>query len=186
MAGREYTVRVTIGERSLEVTGPVDGLPELVKSLAQALEPVPLALGPGGTDDLGVNESSETQRDEKSPPDEEQHEELSAAATSQPGTRPDPKTFFEEKKPSTQIEAAVVAAFYITEVAPEPDRAEVVDATNLQDVLRQARRKLPARTQQLLVDTHKAGYLNRVSSGKYQVNNVGHNLVNHTLGPDNT
>ena len=90
--------------------------------------------------------------------------------------------FFQERSPTNNREATAVAAFYLAERAPAKDRSPTITKELLGDVFRQAQWKLPKRTDQTLVDTMSAGYLNRVTPGVYELSNTGHNLVVHTLG----
>jgi hypothetical protein len=96
----------------------------------------------------------------------------------------DARSFFAEKTPSTQAEAIAVAAFYLSELAPGEMRSGTIDKERARDIFRQARFPLPKRIDQVLVNTQKAGYLNRVSAGEYKLSPVGYNLVEHTLGSD--
>ena len=99
-------------------------------------------------------------------------------------TNADARSFFESKAPKSQNEGVVVAAYYLAELAPESERSDTIDVEKVQNVLRQAKFKLPKNLKSVLVNTQAAGYLDRVGSGEYRLNPVGWNLVEHTLGSE--
>lgn len=104
-----------------------------------------------------------------------------------PGRQPanaDARSFFESKAPKSQNEGVVVAAYYLAELAPQSERSATIDVEKAQNVLRQAKFKLPKNLKSVLVNTQAAGYLDRVGSGEYRLNPVGWNLVEHTLGSE--
>ena len=63
-------------------------------------------------------------------------------------------------------------------------RSGTINKEAARDIFRQARFPLPKRIDQVLVNTQKAGYVNRVGTGEYTLSPVGYNLVEHTLGSD--
>jgi hypothetical protein len=150
----EYEVKVTIGDAHVEVRGAQKGVVEIVRALSDVLaqrNPAPTAAS------------------------------VSASPTTEP-QRPrqlDARSFFTEKSPSTQSEAIAVAAFYLSELAPGEIRSGTIDKERASDIFRQARFPLPKRIDQVLVNTQRAGYLNRVSAGEYTLSPVGYNLVEH-------
>lgn len=156
----EYEVKVAIGEVQIEVRGAQEGVVEIVRALSDVLS-------------------------QRSP---------AATVAPLPGSAPtepphrtrqvDARSFFAEKAPSTQSEAIAVAAFYLSELAPGEMRVGTIDKERARDIFRQAKFPLPKRIDQVLVNTQKAGYLNRVSAGEYTLSPVGYNLVEHTLGSD--
>ena len=95
----------------------------------------------------------------------------------------DIRSFFEEKQPSSDIEAAAVAAYYNQYLAPEASRHDTIDSAALQEAFRLAKRPLPARTIYTLTNARNAGYLDSVGEGgQFRLNAVGYNLVEHGLG----
>ena len=95
----------------------------------------------------------------------------------------DIRTFFEEKQPSSDVEAAAGAAYYYKYLAPARERRDAIDATALVDAFRLARRPLPAKAAYTLVNARNAGYLESSGeTGSYRLNPVGFNLVEHALG----
>lgn len=93
----------------------------------------------------------------------------------------DIKQFTTAKSPkSDQQFAAVVAYFYRFE-APKAEQKDTIDATSLLEAARLAGRKRPSNPLDTLNNAKKAGYLDAVSSGKFQINSVGENLVAMTL-----
>jgi len=98
------------------------------------------------------------------------------------GPLPNARDYFEDRAPTNNREATAVAAHYLREIAPNDERSDTITKDQLLSVFREARWQLPPRPEQLLVDSATAGYLKRVARGKYELTNVGHNLVVHTLG----
>jgi len=111
---------------------------------------------------------------------------------STPGSRPrsglfapdrfvDIRSLAAEKKPSTVQERVALVAFYLSELAPEPERKPELSATDLTKYLKQAGLPMPARARQALLDAKNAGYLDSGQRGTYKLNAVGYNLVAHRL-----
>ena len=76
---------------------------------------------------------------------------------------------------------ACVVAFYLQELAPEADRKEIINTSDLEKYFKQAGFKLPTKLPQVLVDAKGAGYFDVASRGEYKLNAVGYNLVAHSL-----
>jgi len=95
----------------------------------------------------------------------------------------DIRTFFQEKKPSSDVEATAVVAYYYKYLAPADQRKDAIDPSTLQDAFRLAGRPLPSKTAYTLANARTAGYLDPTGeTGFYRINPVGFNLVEHTLG----
>ena len=150
-----YEVKITLGDTMVEVTGAQEGVVEIVRALSELL-----------TSGGGNNP------DQEPPP----IKDLAPAL--------DARSLFDRKKPKSQNEAVVVASYYLKELAPMQDQSDTVDSTKVENVLRQAKFKLPKNLKSVLVNTQRAGYLDRVGLGEYRLNPVGWNLVEHTLGPE--
>jgi hypothetical protein len=157
----EYEVKITLGDAQVEVRGAQAGVVEIVQALS----------------DLLVQRAGSSAPPPASEP-------LPAQDEASRTRRVDARSFFSEKAPSTQSEAVAVAAFYLSELAPEELRSDTIDQARAREVFRQARFPLPKRIDQVLVNTQKAGYVTRVRAGEYKLSPVGFNLVEHTLGPD--
>jgi hypothetical protein len=156
-----YKVKVAIGDAHVEVEGPEAGVVKIVQALAAVLggsrKPTEAVTAtPGG------------------PPD------TPRSAT----TYVDIRSFFTQKHPGSDVEAAAVAAYFYKYVAPEPERLEAIDSQVLQNAFRMAKRRLPPKTIYTLVNARNAGYLDAVGAGAFKLNSVGYNLVEHTLGDD--
>ncbi len=155
----EYEVKVTVGDAQVEVRGAQEGVVEIVRALSDVLvqrNPAPTAAA------VPASPATESHRPRQV----------------------DARAFFTEKSPSTQAEAIAVAAFYLSELASGEARSGTINKERARDLFRQARYPLPKRIDQVLVNTQRAGYLNRVSAGEYKLSTVGFNLVEHTLGSD--
>lgn len=152
-----YKVKVTIGDAVVEVEGEERGVVAIVKALSNVVRTDLRTSGPS-----------------------------SAIPTFEPAERPgqvDIRAFFQEKKPSSDVEASAVTAYYYKYLAPKEERKDVIDSTTLQEAFRLAARPLPRKTAFTLVNARNAGYLDSTGeTGLYRLNPVGFNLVEHTLG----
>jgi hypothetical protein len=98
-----------------------------------------------------------------------------------PLVRSDIRALREEKKVRSAKDMACLVAYYLTDVAPEPERKSTVTAADMEKYFKQAGYKLPARLQQLLIDTKQAGLFDSVARGEYRLNTVGYNRIVHDL-----
>ncbi len=159
----EYRVQLKIGDAEVSVEGAESGVVKIVEALSDVLR--------------GSRRPSALLAPSMSTP---------AAATAPVQSRSssaDIRSFFGEKQPSSDIEAAAVAAYYNQYLAPETNRRDTIDSASLQEAFRLARRPLPARTIYTLTNARNAGYLDSVGEGgQFRLNAVGYNLVEHGLG----
>lgn len=95
----------------------------------------------------------------------------------------DVRSFFEVKKPKSQVEAAATIAYFLSELAPADERSEVIDNETFEKYCKLAKFELP-NSPRTLANTKAAGYLESAGRGKYKLNAVGHNLVAHRLPRD--
>lgn len=96
----------------------------------------------------------------------------------------DIRTFKEEKQPSSAMEMAATVAYYLSELAPLPERKSEVQVEDMVKYFKQANFPLPKSPQFLLVNAKNAGYFDSIGSGNYKLNTVGYNLVAHNLPRD--
>lgn len=156
-----YRVSVKVGDAEIHVEGPEAGVVKIVEALSEMLR--------------GSRRSS-------SPA-----ESGAPSSLIQPTPRTSPidiRSFFAEKQPSSDVEAAAVAAYYYQYLAPDSQRRDSIDSTLLQEAFRLAKRPLPAKTIYTLQNARGAGYLDSTGeTGRFRLNPVGYNLVEHSLGP---
>jgi hypothetical protein len=157
----EYRVKIKIGDAEVDVEGAQAGVVKIVEALSDVLR----------GSKKGLIQSSTP----SSPP---------SVSTPAPRSSPvDIRSFFVEKQPSSDIEAAAVAAYFYRYLAPEGERRETIGSELLQEAFRLARRPLPARSIYTLQNARGAGYLDSTGeAGQFRLNAVGYNLVEHTLG----
>lgn len=157
-----YKVTVKVGDATVDVEGAERGVVNIVKALSEILGASRKPISPTA---LSAN-----------------------LPTPSPSARPasvDIRTFFQEKSPSSDVEATAVAAYYHQYLASPPHKQDWVDAESLQEAFRLAKWPLPKRTNFTLVNARNAGYLDSIGEGKYRLNPVGYNLVEHTIGSAN-
>ncbi len=100
--------------------------------------------------------------------------------TTQPVT--DIRSLKDAKQPSSANQMAALVAYYLAELAPEGERRDVIDASDLERFFKQAGYPLPQRVSMTLPNAASSGYFDATGeSGKYKLNPVGHNLVAHSL-----
>jgi hypothetical protein len=159
---KDYQVKIKIGDAEIEVHGAESGVVKIVEALSDVLRGSRRLAAPVGP---GQSPAS-----------------LPAAVAQRSPGATDIRSFFEEKKPSSDIEAAAVAAYYNQYMAADSHRRDTIDSASLQEAFRMARRPLPAKTIWTLTNARNAGYLDSVGEGEFRINPVGYNLVEHGLG----
>lgn len=96
--------------------------------------------------------------------------------------RIDIRALKEQKKPKSARQMACLVAYYLTELAPETEKSDTVNAEQLTKYFKQADFKLPKTMSQILPDAKAAGYFEAASGkGNYSLNAVGYNLAAHGL-----
>jgi hypothetical protein len=161
----KYRVKIKIGDAEVDVQGAQSGVVKIVEALSDVLR---------GSRKGGVSSFA------SSPPP-------SVSTPTPRGSPIDIRSFFVEKQPSSDIEAAAVAAYFYRYLAPEGERRETIGSESLEEAFRLARRRLPARTIYTLQNARGAGYLDSTGeTGQFRLNAVGYNLVEHTLGTSGT
>jgi hypothetical protein len=161
-----YKVQIKVGDAEVNIEGAESGVVKIVEALSDVLRGTrrPQSLGVSG---IPVSIPSSL-----------------VVSASPRSSSTDIRSFFEEKQPSSDIEAAAAAAYYNQYLAPEGSRRNSIDSASLQEAFRLARRPLPANTSYTLTNARNAGYLDSVGEGgQFRLNAVGYNLVEHGLGP---
>jgi hypothetical protein len=155
-----YVVNVKVGDAEISVEGAESGVVKIVEALSEVLRGSRKSVSP--------------------------LESRVEGQLIQPTPRSSPidiRTFFSEKRPSSDVEAAAVAAYYYQYLAPEAQRRNSIDSTVLQEAFRHAKRRLPSKTIYTLQNARGAGYLDSTGeTGQFRLNPVGYNLVEHSLG----
>lgn len=160
----EYRVKLKVGDSEVEVEGAEAGVVKIVEALSEVLR--------------GASKEAKG----------------SAAVILPPSAGPAPRispmdirSFFAQKRPSSDVEAAAVTAYYYQYLADENSRRDTIDSRTLQEAFRLAKRPLPAKTIFTLQNARNAGYLDSGGeAGQFRLNSVGYNLVEHTLGASET
>lgn len=157
-----YKVKITVGDATVEVEGGEAGVVKIVEAVADVIrgqrKTVP------ATYIEGISPPASIQTPGRSGP-------------------VDIRSFFQEKAPSSDVEATAVVAYYYKYAASQTERRETINAAQLQEAFRLAKWPLPSATKFTLQNARNAGYLDATGeSGNYRINAVGYNLVEHTLG----
>lgn len=85
----------------------------------------------------------------------------------------------EQKDPKTATQMVAVVAYYLAHVASE--RRNFITAEDIEKYFLQGRYLMPGSIPQALINTKNAGYLDYLEPGKYRLNSVGFNLVEHKM-----
>lgn len=89
--------------------------------------------------------------------------------------------FKELKQPKTDMEMAVLVAYYLQYVAPPEEKKLVLSNDDLDTYFKIANYPIPGGMIHLLKNTKNAGYLDQAAHGQYKLNAVGYNLVKHNM-----
>jgi len=77
---------------------------------------------------------------------------------------------------------AAVVAFYLSELAPEPERKDFITTADIKRYFKLANFPLPKEPKYTLGNARQAGYFDPTSeAGSLRLNPVGYNLVAHRL-----
>jgi hypothetical protein len=108
-------------------------------------------------------------------------EQIPGATASRPQVITDIRTLTAEKQPRSANEMAALVAYYVSELAPEADRADTVNPELIRKYFKMAAFPLPSALRNVLTNAAAAGYMENVGRGEYRLNPVGYNLVVHRL-----
>ena len=102
-------------------------------------------------------------------------------SNSEPETSIHIEKFKDQKQPKTDMEMAVLVAYYLQYVAPQGEKKLVITTEDLDTYFKIASYPIPAAINQLLTNTKNAGYIDQSAHGQYKLNAVGYNLVKHNM-----
>ena len=117
------------------------------------------------------------------PPEKEQGSTFNVSDDILQDRQVDIKTLKDEKQPNSANQMAVLVAYYLQEVAPQPDRKEFIDSEDVNKYFKQAQyNPLPKKAILTLNNAKNAGYLDTTGeNGKFRLNPVGYNLVAYNM-----
>jgi hypothetical protein len=105
----------------------------------------------------------------------------SAEPSGEPHRQKSIRDLKEEKQPESSNQMAALVAYYLSELAPEKERRDVVEPSDLEKYFKQAGFKLTSALKNTLPNAASSGYFDLVGRGAYRLNPVGYNLVVHGL-----
>ena len=164
---------------------------EAIKTIAEVLAPLDknaqqralqyamqhLGLTAGSDDALDRNRS----RDRSVESDSSRAGEQIDPNAGQDGQITDIRSFTKTKNPSSDVEMAVIVAYYLSELVPDEMRKVSIGTKDVTTYFKQAGYPLPSEPRFALKNAKVAGYLESAGHGQYKLNPVGYNLVAHTL-----
>lgn len=90
--------------------------------------------------------------------------------------------FYTQKKPSSDIQATALVAFFYSEMAEQEERSSFVDADILKKGFKACNHPMPENIPQTLRNAKNYGYLDSAGeAGKFKLTPTGYNLVAHSL-----
>lgn len=164
MADSDYSFKANLGTISIEVQGPKEFVQPIYESFKPLLDREIKNL-------LKVPKPPEPQQDTKK--------------TDGGGGFPRKASildFYNQKKPSSDIQATVLVAFFYSEMAEQEERSSVVDAQLLEKGFKGCNHPMPENLPQTLRNAKNYGYLDGTGeTGKFKLTPTGYNLVAHSL-----
>lgn len=89
-----------------------------------------------------------------------------------------------DKKPTSDSQMAVLVAYYLKVHAPDEEKKEVINASDIENYFTQADYSLPTGVngaRDTLKNAKNAGYMESPSRGLYKLNRVGFNLAAYNM-----
>ena len=105
----------------------------------------------------------------------------STIVSSQPLRPTDIRSLRTQKNPGNAMEMAALVGYYLSHAAPKEERLDSFGTKELEKYFIQGGYPVPSTPRLVLFNAKKAGYLDVKSHGKYKINAVGFNLVEHSL-----
>ncbi len=93
----------------------------------------------------------------------------------------DIRTLTAEKQPRSANEMVALIAYYLSELASQPEASPTVNVETIRKYFKMAAFPMPRVPKAALTNATAAGYLENVSRGEYRLNPVGYNLIVHGL-----
>jgi hypothetical protein len=97
----------------------------------------------------------------------------------------DIRTLKNQKNPVSNVQMAVLLAYYLKEKAPNDERSEIITGADILKYFPQAGYPIPEGkygTRDTLNNAKKAGYLEAAGGGAFKLNAVGYNLAAFKMG----
>jgi len=163
MAESDYTFKANLGTFSIEAHGPK----EFVQPIYESLKPL---LEKEIKNFLKTFKPSDI-------PDEKKRPEGGGFPRKASIT-----DFYEQKKPSSDIQAAALVAFFYSEMAEPGEQFSFIDASLLEKGFKACSHPMPENIPQTLRNAKNYGYLDSAGeAGKFKLTPTGYNLVAHSL-----
>ena len=164
MAESDYTFKASLGTISIEAHGPK----EFVQPIYESFKP------------LLDKEIKNLLKATKTPePPEDKKKDAGAGSFPKKASILD---FYEEKRPSSDIQAAALVAFFYSEMAEQEERSSFIDAQLLEKGFKGSGHPMPENLPQTLRNVKNYGYFDSTGeAGKFKLTPTGYNLVAHSL-----
>jgi hypothetical protein len=163
MSENVYTLKLVIGSISVEVVGPKDFVEPVYGIVKPLLEKEVKSL-------LKIDKQIETKKEDK---------QTGALDFPKKATLRD---FYNKKKPSSDIQAAALVAFFYSELGEAEERNPHIDSDLLVKGFKLCGHPMPDDPGQTLRNAKNYGYLDSTGeAGKFKLTPTGYNLVAHTL-----
>ncbi|MEW5800277.1 MAG: hypothetical protein AB1728_14860 [Bacteroidota bacterium] len=164
MAESEYTFKANIGAISIEAHGPKEFVQPIYDSFKPILE----------KEIKNILKSSK--------PPEVEGAKGKDEITGRFQRKASILDFYSQKKPTSDIQAAALVAFFYSEIAEQEERSSFVDAEILKKGFKACNHPMPDKIDQTLRNAKNYGYLDSAGEiGKFKLTPTGFNLVAHSL-----
>lgn len=164
MPESEYAFKATLGTITIEAHGPK----EFVQPIYDSFKPLL---------DKEIKNLLKTAR-----PQETQQVKLKDESVGGFQRKASILDFYNQKKPTSDIQAAALVAFFYSEMAEQEERSSFVDAEILRKGFKACNHPMPEKIDQTLRNAKNYGYLDTAGeAGKFKLTPTGYNLVAHSL-----
>lgn len=164
MAESDYTFKATLGSITIEAHGPK----EFVQPIYDSFKPL-------------LDKEIKMLLKSPKPPEFREETKKGEGAGGFP-RKASIRDFYAEKKPSSDIQAAALVAFFYSEMAEQEERTSSMDAQILEKGFKACGHQMPENLPQTLRNAKNYGYLDSTGeAGKFKLTPTGYNLVAHSL-----
>ncbi len=168
MTETDFTFKASIGSISIEAHGPK----EFVQPIYESFKP------------LLDKEIKTLLKPSKHPDEQEEKGKVEGGGFPKKASI---KDFYQQKHPSSDIQAATLVAFFYSEMAEQQERSAFIDADLLEKGFKACGHTIPENPSQTLRNAKNYGYLDSAGeAGKFKLTPTGYNLVAHSLPTSET
>lgn len=164
MAESDYTFKADLGGIAIEAHGPKEFVQPIYDSFKPLLE-------------KEIKNLLKATKPQDAAGEKKKHEDVGGFPR-----KASIRDFYIEKRPSSDIQAAALVAFFYSELSEQDERSSFVDAQLLEKGFKACSHSMPENLPQTLRNSKNYGYLDSAGeAGKFKLTPTGYNLVAHSL-----